>query len=378
MKLDRKAGYILAIGGGKGGVGKSVFAVNLGTALAGLGKKVVLVDFDLGGANLHSYLGVTGRTLSLANFFLKKVSTLDEILLNTKVENLKLVSGSQYVSGMANPASWIKMKLIRHVRAIHADFVIIDLGAGTHFSTLDFFASSDKGLIITVPEPAAVMNAYRFIKGVLFRKLQAVFKNHREIDSLMNTLGESDGYEGAIMLKWLDKKVREIDPSIYPLIKEVSESFAPCLVINRMPGKGKNQLAGTLLKHCASNYNIRLLHLGNLPDTNEISKYLLNIPGFLKSWSGSSYQTSLNSIINNLFSELKISGNIKENLDIKSNFEDDEIDILAEIIDNLDETIFEGTSRNVWKLRLYFKPVQVVNFLIGKGVRKDIFFESFK
>lgn len=375
MRLERKAKYIFAVGGGKGGVGKSVFSISFASVLAGLGKKVVLVDFDLGGANLHTYLGIMGKTKTLAHFIQKKVASLSEILVDTNVNNLKLISGAQYVPGMANPASWMKVKLIRHVQALDVDFVILDLGAGTHFSTLDFFDASDRGFIVTVPEPAAVMNAYRFIKGSLFRKLQAVFKNHPTLSSIIDALSEKEEYEGSILLKWFDQKVQEVDPNVHPLVKEISEGFAPSLVINKMPENPKDNFVDKLLKHCMANYNVRLNYLGSLPDIREIGDYQLNIPQFLTSWPGTAYLSSLNLIIRKVLAQLKDIEDLHDKLDVKAGFSDDDIEKISQLLDQLDNSFFEGTGRRVWKLRLYFKPVQVVNYLVSKGLKREVFYK---
>jgi len=82
---------IWAIGGGKGGVGKTMLAANIAVGLAKFGKSVIVVDTDLGGANLHSYLGVGAPEMTIYDFFLRKVSTLDELLIDTPVKGLKIL-----------------------------------------------------------------------------------------------------------------------------------------------------------------------------------------------------------------------------------------------------------------------------------------------
>ncbi len=169
MNPDKKTKIIFSVGGGKGGVGKSIFSVAFGTVLAGEGHNVALVDLDLGTANLHTYLGIIKKTPTIADFILKKTPSLKDILLETSRKNLRIISGAEFVPGMANPAHWMKLKIMRHIKALPADLIIIDLGAGVHFNTLDFFGVSDRGIVITAPEPGAVINAYSFIKGALFK-----------------------------------------------------------------------------------------------------------------------------------------------------------------------------------------------------------------
>src|SRR5205823_10349069 len=84
-----RARRVIAVGGGKGGIGKSLVSANLGIALAQKGKRVVLVDADLGGANLHTCLGVAQPQVTLSDFVSKKVNTLDELMIDVGVPHLK-------------------------------------------------------------------------------------------------------------------------------------------------------------------------------------------------------------------------------------------------------------------------------------------------
>ena len=86
---------IWTIGGGKGGSGKSFLTVNMGICLSKLGVRVVLIDADLGGANLHTFLGISPPTLSLSDFIKKRVSHLREVLIPTAIPNLQLLTGAQ-------------------------------------------------------------------------------------------------------------------------------------------------------------------------------------------------------------------------------------------------------------------------------------------
>ncbi|MEO5357939.1 MAG: P-loop NTPase [Nitrospirae bacterium YQR-1] len=375
MKIDRKAKHILAVAGGKGGVGKSVFSITLATLLAGMDNSVCLVDLDLGGANLHTYLGIMGKTMSLAHFFQKKVKTLQDVVVETRIKNLSLISGVHYLPSMSNPASAVKIKLLRHIRALDVDFVIIDLGAGMDLSTMDFFINSDKGFIVTVPEPGAVMNAYRFIKGALFRKLHGVFKNHVELGPVIESMAETSTYDDSLMLNWFIEKVLKTDPEVYPLVMEVSESFEPFLVLNRVGRQESNRLVSSLLNHCFTKYGVKLKYVGNIPDAREISAYLLDIPSFLQAKSGAPFHSAFKSITRTFLLDFHDSKVITERLKMRAEYDDHDIDELSNIIERQTADIFTGSSKKLWKLRLFFKPLDVVRYLISKGVKEEIFFE---
>ncbi len=100
---------IWAVGGGKGGVGKSLVATNLAVVLANLGSKVVAVDLDLGNANMHTYFGIRYPRNTLIDFINGKVQDLNEILLDTSIFNLKFISGAGGILGLANPGHTQKL-----------------------------------------------------------------------------------------------------------------------------------------------------------------------------------------------------------------------------------------------------------------------------
>ncbi|TPV94698.1 MAG: MinD/ParA family protein [Myxococcales bacterium FL481] len=163
---------IWAVGGGKGGVGKSIIATDLAVELAQSGQRVVLVDGDLGGANLDTLLGCQRPRRSLADFFSRRVSQLADVAVETGIERLALICGDSETLGAANPAHSQKLKLIRHLRSLSCDFVVLDLGAGTTFNTLDLYLAADLGIAVTLAEPTAIQNCFTFLKAVALRELE--------------------------------------------------------------------------------------------------------------------------------------------------------------------------------------------------------------
>lgn len=373
MKMDKKSKAIFSVAGGKGGVGKSIFTIALGVALASEGHSAALVDLDLGAANLHTYLGIIRKTPTIADFILKKVASLDELLLETSQNNLKIISGAEFVPGMANPAHWMKLKIMRHVKALPADFIIIDLGAGVHFNTLDFFGMSDRGIIVTAPEPGAVMNAYSFIKAALFRKLQGIFKKHPDIGPVIEAKTKNPDEEKKFSLEWLTEKTGQLAPDMLPVIEEIERDFSPALVVNRIGAGRKHILVDNLITLCSQRLGITIEHAGNLPDVPEIGNYLLDIPKFLGSRTGRTYLESVQKISRILFTAEPDALAFNK---VKNDFSDDELEEIADLMENLDDRVFSSASRTAMKLRLYFKPSEVIHFLLDRGVHNDSFFEK--
>lgn len=149
-----------AVGGGKGGIGKSIVSLNLAYWLAKLNQKVVLVDADLGGANLHTLLGIKFVKYTLADYLNKRVKSLDDITITTPVSGLRLICGASDIVGLANPKYLQKQKIIKALQKLDADHLILDLGAGSNYDTLDFFLSCNYKIAVITPQPTALQNGY--------------------------------------------------------------------------------------------------------------------------------------------------------------------------------------------------------------------------
>lgn len=142
---------ILPIGGGKGGSGKSFLSGSLAVLLAREGFRTLVIDVDLGAANLHTIIGVTHPRLSLSDFINKRVSNLADTIIATPTPLLFMISGAMNNLDIANLAHEQKMKVLRHIVKLPYDYILLDLGAGTSFNTLDFFMISDHGIFVTTP-----------------------------------------------------------------------------------------------------------------------------------------------------------------------------------------------------------------------------------
>ena len=163
---------IWAIGGGKGGVGKSFVAGNLGILLAQRGFRVILADLDLGGANLHTWLGVNTPEQGVSEFVDRQVEQIHELLIPTSIPHLRLISGARDGIEIANLKHTQKMRFLMALKRLDTDFIVMDLGAGTAYNTIDFFLLAEKQLMVVIPEPTSIENAYRFLKNSFYRKIR--------------------------------------------------------------------------------------------------------------------------------------------------------------------------------------------------------------
>ncbi|MFW5799807.1 MAG: MinD/ParA family protein [Spirochaetota bacterium] len=160
----RNTPRIITIASGKGGVGKTNLAINLAISFHRMGKKVLVMDADLGLANVNIILGIVPK-YNLYNV-LKGQKTLKEIVIDTPY-GIKIIAGASGFYQLANLDNDKRMAFINSLIALRsADIIIIDTGAGVSFNVISFLLAADDMIIITTPEPTAITDAYGIIKSI--------------------------------------------------------------------------------------------------------------------------------------------------------------------------------------------------------------------
>ncbi len=223
---------VWAVGGGKGGVGKSVITANLAIALARRGRRCVVVDADLGGANLHTILGVRKPHRTLSDFVSREVSSLADVVCETPIPNLFLVSGARAFLAMANPKHTQKERVLRHIRTLDADHLFLDLSAGSSFNVLDFFLAARHGIVVVVPEPTSLENAYHFLKAAFFRSLSRATRHPVVRLALEQVVKERERFD-VHSPRELIARVLEVDRVAGKALEDQTRAFSPLLIVNQ-------------------------------------------------------------------------------------------------------------------------------------------------
>ncbi|MBI5510753.1 MAG: P-loop NTPase [Deltaproteobacteria bacterium] len=255
---------VIAVGGGKGGIGKTLLAANLGVHLAQHGHRVVLIDADLGGANLHTCLGVKPPGTTLSDFVTRKVEKLHDVVSPTPVHNLGLVSGALDVLGAANPKYTQKLRILREVAALDVDVVVIDLGGGTGFNILDFFLIADHGILTVVPEPTSIENAYRFIKAAYYRRLKTAelaWNLRPLVEEAMNERSSQGLKTPADLIAFVERR----DPEGGAKLREELTRFSLKLVVNQTRTPEEERLGCGISDACRKYFGIQMSFLGTIP-----------------------------------------------------------------------------------------------------------------
>lgn len=286
-----------AIGGGKGGVGKSVVTLMLAAWLGRLGSKVIIVDADLGGANLHTLLGIRYPSPTLDDFVNRRVEDLGECALETPLAGVRLICGADDILGLANPKWAQKMRLLRHLEALEAEFVLLDLGAGTGYNSLDFFAYAPNRLAVFTPQAPSVQNAYGYIKSSLMRRLGQLLGRDEEAGHLVRALvspeeaagdqnageGEASGMEAGEKRESSEKidsvpalkaRLKQVSPAAHERLERELEGWRVNLVANMVRDK-QGAEAAKVLRSVALNYlGLDLKLLGSIAYDPEVERHI--------------------------------------------------------------------------------------------------------
>jgi len=254
---------ILPIGSGKGGVGKSLLAANLSIALAEAGKKVVLVDLDLGASNAHTMLGLRSVTRGIGTFLSAPRTGFEEIILPTEYEGLSFVPGDAEMPGTATLSSAQKKRLVRCLESLVFDYMILDLGPGSGSNQLDFFLLGTGGIVVTTPSLTSLLNAYLFLKNVVFRVLYATVEARSRAFAILEELrrDREGGLQRASVPRILEMIAAE-DPAGHALLTAALQRLRPRLVLNLVEDPADAEKGDKLRASARGYLGIDVSHLG--------------------------------------------------------------------------------------------------------------------
>jgi flagellar biosynthesis protein FlhG len=200
---------------------------------------------------------------TLTDLFSPDVKKLQELCVPTIIPNLSLISGAQDSLNVANLPHAQKQKLLNKLRQLPADYVILDLGAGTSYNTLDFFLAADVGILVVLPEPTSIENAYRFIKSAFYRKLKNIeylYDARSFVDATMNRKNELGIRTPSDLLRSLEEQF----PDVGSKVRSAINRFDIKLVVNQGRTETDTEVGFGVRNVCKKYFGFNVDYLGCL------------------------------------------------------------------------------------------------------------------
>lgn len=288
----KKKTSIIPVAGGKGGVGKTFFVANLAIAMANMGYKTVAVDMDLGGSNLHFFLGLPNRFPGIGDFLKARSAELADLIVSTEVPNLQFIPGEGLTPFMANIPYVQKLRLISHIKKLPAEYILLDLGTGTSLNTLDFFRMSTHGFVIVTPDYPSIMSVMTFMKHLILRIIERDFAKDNQIRTLLRNYFKQPMTDGHTNIRVLQKKMATIDPEASKTVTELCQKYRPRVVFNLGEHPDEIKIADQISESLEKNLALKVDYFGfifNDPSVKQsVKKRIAFLPNFQESLAAES------------------------------------------------------------------------------------------
>ena len=268
--VNAKQPRLIAVGGGKGGVGKSCFAVNTAVDIARRGWRVVLFDGDLNCANVEALIGTT--CAESLDSFLGEASgrELSDYLHPTPFRELSLLPSTSGALETLSLRYAARSRLLAQLAALDCDVVVIDLGAGAQPITLDLFLLQPaEAVVVITPERTAIDSAFRFLRAAFFRQaersyhapaLGALFHQTPSLPALLERVREHSGLTPPV--------ARRLRAELIGAARD----FRPRIVVNKAVSVYQAQIAANILrKHMRQHLLADLETLGHVAFDTSVS-----------------------------------------------------------------------------------------------------------
>jgi flagellar biosynthesis protein FlhG len=304
--MDNDVKQIISIASGKGGTGKSFLTANIGAVLSLSGYKVIIIDTDFGCPNLNNFAAVKKPEHSLSEFFLKEITSLEDIVIDTSIENLKIIACGSKAYGVANLHYFKKASLMRQILKLDADFVLIDSGPGVNYNAIDFFNLSDHGVMILNTDIISKRDTLIFLKTALYRKiLQTIKKRKRLRKKFDEYLKEEkrDAFDIDFVLKW----IWNIDSEMKQKLRELILNYNPKFIINKARDQNAENVTQTLIRLAKNHLHVKLDYLGMVGLDSNIEKSLNDNQIFFVDYPDSPAAEDLYNIVTSTYTDNKVS-----------------------------------------------------------------------
>jgi flagellar biosynthesis protein FlhG len=302
---------IWAVGGGKGGVGKSLLSSSLAYTLARMGHSTLVIDLDLGGANLHTVLGQAPPSKCLSDFLNGTVPELKDCIVQTQFPNLQMIAGAKDDLKITQISKDKIRAILESTDRMNHQFVILDLGAGTSSYTLEFFNHADLGIITALPEPTSIENAYRFLKASYYSRLVDIprFESIRPLIEAAMTPNNPLGIQSPQQLL---TETNFQNPALAVELRNTIKSFCPKLVINQTRSQTDVDVGFSMKSVAKKYFGIDLDYLGYIEYEPNVWQSVRKMRPILAEYPHSRIAIHIDRIVNYLLKQARIEHTLAE------------------------------------------------------------------
>jgi flagellar biosynthesis protein FlhG len=265
---------VWAFGGAKGGVGRTLLCATAAFLLAQRGFRVVALDFDLGAANLHTFLGLSQTEKNLEQWLLGQFEHLQEICSPTHIPNLSLITTGSSIFNPSLPSPEQIKRLMLEALELECDYLLIDLGAGIHAHSLDLFNVAGRGFVLTTPEPSSIQNTYGFYKAVLLRRAEIVLKARPWLHKILLRAALSKGKGRITSLGEMLDMLKELDHDVAQEMINCLKALKIPLLINRSGKEDEQQVIKALDRICSRYLHLEIEHTLTVLEDKEIRQFI--------------------------------------------------------------------------------------------------------
>ena len=236
---------------------------------------LIVADLDFGGSNLHTCLGIHNVNPGIGDFLRARIGDLEDQLVSTDTENLRFLAGDVRSPFLANMHHAQKMRLIHNLKRLDCDFLILDLGSGSTYNTLDFFGMTQLGLMVTTTEHTSTMNMLTFLKLFAFRVIQRSLPRNIFIQEKLNELYNLSIKEDILTVRVLLDKISEIDRQASQKAEQNWVRYRPRIIFNKCNAPTELELLTVLENALNENLMLRSDFFGCLFTDSAVSKSFL-------------------------------------------------------------------------------------------------------
>ena len=293
---------IWSVGGGKGGVGKSLVASNLALALSKQGKKVLLVDADLGAANLHTFLGIDGGKGALSSFLKDEISDIGSLISRTPFPNLDLISGAKDSLDVADVRNAQVRRLREALKKVEYDYAVLDIGPGTSSNLLDMFLMGNEGVILSTPEPTTIENNYRFLKCLFLRKIKSIADSQEDgvLNGMLQKIFSDRWSQRVKTVSDIIEQLTMLDFDQGRLLKEDLSATSISMIMNQTKREEDNLMGPSIQRACADYFGMDIGYLGSVAYEDCVSESIRTRRPLVMNYSASRAAKSLEACLGQL------------------------------------------------------------------------------